>query len=289
MLNAIRDGIIAINTDDRVHTYNRAFAQMWDLPPFDEANPQTYNDIKAHLNAFLEKNLVERHDTLLDKDCSPNYTLTIVINEDCVYEQRNIHDGSNDRGISHIWSFHDASAAHRIRSVSQKRLNYLNHVLNHSLIAIFATNREGIFEFSRGGLLDSYGLDQGEVEGKDINVLYAGHPILADIRKVLVGRKIRRVHSFMRGDDIAYSDIMLSPRYNDLNEIVGIIGVAFDVTERRVVQDKLDEQQQLLETVLTHAPLILLATDLSGTVIMSRGRDLAVFELMQNEIVLTAS
>ena len=46
-----------------------------------------------------------------------------------------------------------------------------------------------VFEFSRGGLLDSYNLEQGEIEGQDIKVLYAGHPLLADVRKVLTGTR----------------------------------------------------------------------------------------------------
>lgn len=287
MLDAIRDGILAINRDDSVHTYNRAFAQMWQLPPFDAQSGLTYEDVKLKLSAFLENHQANHEDRLLDKTLGTNYTLTIVINDDCVYEQRNIHDSSEDRGIAHIWSFHDATSAHRVRSVDAERMYYLNQLLRYAPASVFAVNLDGTVQFSRGKLLNSYNIEQGQSEGKNIFNLYKQHPMVADIRQALSGKRMRRVHAFVRDDSVGYTDIVFSPSYDDHNMIDGMVGVAFDVTELRLAQNELEEKQQMLDAILTHAPLILWATDIDGTVIMSRGRDLSLFDQTQNQSVGT--
>ena len=109
MLDAIRDGLFSIATGDIVHSYNRAFAKMWDLPLFDEKNQQTYESIKAHIEAHITKIGGTIPDCLLNKAMRYTDTQDMYIKEDLVIEQRLAQDADSERGISHVWMFRDVT------------------------------------------------------------------------------------------------------------------------------------------------------------------------------------
>ena len=123
----------------------------------------------------------------------------------------------------------------------------LRAVVNSAAILLWALDRNGICTFSEGKGLEALGLRSGEVVGRSVFDLYAGHPeILADVRRALAGEEFTTV--------VAMGDTVLETRYTVLRDengaLDGVTGVAVDVTEQRSAERALREREkQLAATV----------------------------------------
>lgn len=118
----------------------------------------------------------------------------------------------------------------------RKSENLLRTVITNSPIIIFAIDRDGIFTLSDGQGLEKLNLEPGQVVGQSFFELYKDYPeVLSTIRKVLdTGVKERNIYSF-EGRSF---ETTLTPIY-DNSQINGLIGVAYDVTEREKAESAL--------------------------------------------------
>ena len=111
-----------------------------------------------------------------------------------------------------------------------------------SPIVLFATDREGVFTVSEGRGLERLGQTPGESVGKSAFEMYQDHPaILDNLRRALAGEEFTSV--------IEVSGMAFETSYAPLmapeGEILGVIGVATDVTERRRLEDQLRQAQRM--------------------------------------------
>lgn len=105
----------------------------------------------------------------------------------------------------------------------------LRSVVTNVPIVLFAIDQTGHFTFSDGKGLDLLGLRPGELVGQSAFDVYADYPeILDGLRCALAGR------SFVRTIEIGTTSFesWYSPLYDDNEAVIGVIGVATDVTER---------------------------------------------------------
>ena len=142
-----------------------------------------------------------------------------------------------------------AEKAHR------ETTNYLRTVLNNAPITIFATDKQGRFTLSEGKGLESVGLKPGEnvgVSAFDLYrsltfELYNGNVITGEdvIRRALAGETVNAISKL--GD--VYFDNSIGPLYCDEGNIIGLVGIATDITNQKLLKNKLIEIMTLLENV----------------------------------------
>jgi PAS domain S-box-containing protein len=90
-------------------------------------------------------------------------------------------------------------------------------------------DREGRFTFSEGQALAALGLKPGEVVGRSVQEVYAGDPdVLAAVARAMAGQTFETRNVF--GPTILESH--WAPLRDDVGEVVGVTGVALDVTGR---------------------------------------------------------
>ena len=137
----------------------------------------------------------------------------------------------------------------------------LRTVVGSASLVLFATDKNGVLTLSEGEGLKALGLKPGELVGQSLFELYRDNPqIIQNIRTALSGRAI--------SSDVSVGDLVFDARYtplrNEVNEIVGVIGVATDITESRKAQQALQENEERYRELFENANDVIYTHDLTG-------------------------
>jgi len=134
----------------------------------------------------------------------------------------------------------ETRTAQALRTTEQR----LASVVRHAPIVLWTLNREGVFTLSEGRGLEALGLQPGQVVGQSVFDLYAGQPeVLADARRALAGEVLTSTvvvdhHTF---------DVQYGPLRDPDGNLVGTIGVAMDISDRRKLEEQLRQAQKMEE------------------------------------------
>ena len=126
----------------------------------------------------------------------------------------------------------EASASTRALAENQTRLQF---VVDQAPVVLWALDNSGVFTLSEGRGLEPLGLEPGEVVGRSIFDVYEGNAdVLNDARKALAGHRVR---SAARVGDLVYESRQ-RPLLDSSGKVVGVLGIAADVTAlERVMQE----------------------------------------------------
>ncbi|HWP38495.1 MAG TPA: EAL domain-containing protein [Gemmatimonadales bacterium] len=129
----------------------------------------------------------------------------------------------------------ELEASSRALKTAQERLTT---VVSNSPIVLFSVDREGVFTLSEGAGLKQLGLAPGQVVGQSVWDVYRDVPrIGANIRRGLDGEEI--------DDVVDLGGLAFATHYAPLRDasgtVIGVTGVATDVSERERFQQQLIE------------------------------------------------
>jgi len=142
------------------------------------------------------------------------------------------------------------------------REEQLRAIVRNAPVMIYAVDRQGVITLSEGIGLTSLGKKPGESVGFSVWELYAHQPAaLEKIREALLGKTVQ-VTMDEGGRSFAVS---YAPFRDGSGAVVGAVGVALDVTERKQAERALREQTDLYEALLKAQ------SDLGDLVIVSEG------------------
>ena len=129
------------------------------------------------------------------------------------------------------------------RSRAQLAERHLEHVLDHAPLILFAFDRKGVVTLSEGRGLSALGFAPKELIGRSVFELYANDPVsLANADRALTGEEFT-VESTL-GPDVAL-ETTFTPVKNEEGEVVGVIGVSIEITERIKMQSRLLKAERL--------------------------------------------
>lgn len=114
----------------------------------------------------------------------------------------------------------------------------LTTVVSNSPIVLFSVDRDGVFTVSEGAGLKQLGLAPGQVVGQSVWDLYRDVPrIGANIRRAMEGEEV--------DDVVDFNGLAFATHYAPLRDasgtVIGVTGVATDVSERERFQQQLIE------------------------------------------------
>ena len=139
-----------------------------------------------------------------------------------------------------------------LRDVEQR----LRAVIEHAPVVVFAIDQEGIFTLSEGRGLQALGLAPGQVVGMSAFEIYRDFPqIAANLRACLSGNMVNDV---VRVGNLVFESLYV-PRRDAAERVIGVSGVAWDVTARVRAEETARDleaqlrQSQKMETVGTLA------------------------------------
>ncbi len=151
----------------------------------------------------------------------------------------------------------------------------LRAVVTNSPVLLFALDRDGVFTLAEGKGLAALGLTPEVIVGRAVEEHFAAVPALArDVRRALAGEDCTAIAEM----DGLVLEARHTPVRDETGAVIGVIGVATDITARRRAEER-------LHAVITNAPVVLFAFDPAGIVTLSEGRGLAPLGLSGGEIV----
>lgn len=134
----------------------------------------------------------------------------------------------------------------------------LETVLSNVPIVVFEFDDEGVFTRSEGMALEEIGLERNEAVGRSVFEMYGDTPkINEDVERALAGERVRTTHR-VQG---RVFETWLEPlkREGELSDILregerveGVVGLAYDITEREEKEGELEAYKQELERSNEH-------------------------------------
>ncbi len=157
-----------------------------------------------------------------------------------------------------------------IRDITEQKLaqdalreteNRLRTVVGSASLILFAVDTNGIFTLCEGEGLKSLSLTPGQLVGQSVFEIYADAPKISEhIRRALAG------DSFTASVEV--DELILDVRYSPLTsrsgKILGVIGVATDITETRQAEVSIQESEERYRELFENANDIIYTHDLKG-------------------------
>src|SRR5438067_13299008 len=117
-------------------------------------------------------------------------------------------------------------------------LRRLEALLSSAPVVLFEVDREGVFVRSEGRGLQALGLSSNEVVGRSVFDLYADDPrVIENIRGALAGEMLASVSEV---SGLCY-EVHYVPLRDAAGTVTGVLGLASDITERKLATDLLEK------------------------------------------------
>jgi len=157
--------------------------------------------------------------------------------------------------------FRDVTEQKRAREALKETETRLRTVVASASVILFATDKNGVFTLSEGEGLKTLSLKPGELVGKSVFEVYADHPrVCENIRRALAGETFTsRTEVFNLIFEVRYS-----PLFDEQNNVIGVIGVATDVTDQRRAEAVIRNSEERYRELFENANDIIYTHDLSG-------------------------
>jgi diguanylate cyclase (GGDEF)-like protein/PAS domain S-box-containing protein len=161
---------------------------------------------------------------------------------------------------------------------------HLRTIVGNVPVVLFALDREGVFTLSEGKGLEGLGLRPGEVVGRSVFEVYGAVPeIIENIRRTLGGEA---VVATVEVGELAF-ETFYNPLLNEGGEIVGLIGVAGDITERKRAEEALRESEERFRSTFDEAAIGMTMNGLDGRFLQVNRSLCEMFGYSEEELLAT--
>jgi PAS domain S-box-containing protein len=157
--------------------------------------------------------------------------------------------------------FRDVTEKKQAREALRKAEKRLRTVVGSASLILFATDKKGVFTLSEGEGLKSLSLEPGELVGRSVFEVYADTPQFGEnIRRALKGESFT---SAVTIDEFVF-DVRYSPLTDEHDNVLGVIGVATDITDSRRAEVSIRESEERYRELFENANDIIYTHDLQG-------------------------
>ncbi|MBI4570321.1 MAG: PAS domain S-box protein, partial [Chloroflexi bacterium] len=134
----------------------------------------------------------------------------------------------------------------------------LRTVVANAPVVLFALDTEGVFTLAEGKALDDIGTSAEWLIGRSVYEIYSESPeVLEAVRRALAGEQAAVV---AESGEVAL-EAHMGPVLGPGGEVLGVIGVSTNITERRRSERKLEESDEHLRTLIENVDAIVWEAD----------------------------
>ncbi len=157
--------------------------------------------------------------------------------------------------------FRDVTEKKQAREALRKAEKRLRTVVASASLILFAVDKNGVFTLCEGEGLKSLSLHAGELVGKPAFEIFADSPQIGEsLRRALKGESFT---SSVTVRELVF-EVRYSPLTDERDNVLGVIGVATDITEARRAEISIRESEERYRELFENANDIIYTHDLQG-------------------------
>lgn len=183
----------------------------------------------------------------------------------------------NDRVVATQVAMRDMAEWSQTRERFKRTLNFLNNILqSSSSISILSTDNDRNIDYWNSGAEKLFGYKAEEVVGRQkIDILYV--PDHEDTRKAVEEARIAIIEKKQsttcdvvekaKGGRKLWVRLSLSPRIDEDGNVVGILGIGQDITEKKRAQEELKRSEERFRSIFHQSPIGIALFEQSGKMV----------------------
>ncbi|HEX7584813.1 MAG TPA: PAS domain-containing protein, partial [Prolixibacteraceae bacterium] len=267
-LDSTTDGILVVDTSGKITSYNNQFKAIFDVP---EEILESGNDtiaLESVLNKLKDPNQFINKVQLLYQHPEMDSFDAIEFSDGRIIERFSCPQRLDGKPIGRVWNFRDVS----VREKAGQQLQLMAHTLESINECISITDTEDRILFINEAFLKTYGFSQEELIGQHISIVRSPNNDPEIINKIIkvtanTGWKGEILNRRKDGSDFPIS-LSTSVVQNEKGEILGMVGVAIDVSERKKEELELKESEERYRSFFEGSPDAIFLADLETGILI---------------------
>lgn len=237
-IGAAADGILAIDHQGKILSINQEFRQQWNVGTAPSLDPDL---IEITTRILVDPN--QLHQQVQRESEQPELEGHAVfhLKDGRILERFSKPLRFDDAIVGRVISVRDITQQTRAQNSLAASEKLLRTVVTNTPTILYAIDQRGVYTLCEGKGLETLGLKPGELVGRSAYEFYCDYPkIIRGIDLVLRGEEHRSVLEFGG----VFYDNRATPIRDLDGKVIGIIGVATDVTAQRQAEKALQQAKQ---------------------------------------------
>jgi PAS domain S-box-containing protein len=244
-LEATADGILVVDREGRIVSYNRKFVEMWGIPDAIMASRDDDEAIAFVLDQLRDPDRFALKIRELYGEPEAQSYDWLEFKDGRIFERYSHPQKIGDRIVGRVWSFHDATRMRELEQTLRRQARAFEHVSD----AVIRMDLEGRIADWNAGAEKMFGFSKEEMLGKTPAALAAPETDRDLLRTALdaarrQGRWSGELPFVRRNGTRGVCDAVVVPLADEYGRAVAVLGIARDVTERRKLEAELRKSRE---------------------------------------------
>ena len=262
-IESIMDGIIVVNLQREVTSYNTRFLETWHLDS--KVAESTANNML--LDTILMQ--IEEPDDLQDQvkqlyaNPEKEAFITLLLRDSRVLECYSKPQQLDDRIIGRVWSFRDITARHQ----ADIELRKLSSAIEASPATVVITDTMGTIQYVNPKFSELTGYTAAEAIGQNPRILKSGiHPLefYEKLWKTITDGNVWRgeLCNRKKNGEVYWESAAVAPVKDEKGRISHFVAVKEDITERKQAEEDIKKAKEHAELLYKLIPSAIFTVDM---------------------------
>ena len=253
VLNATDNGILIVDTNRKVLQYNSRFVELFKIPPALQKSDEDKELLDFVLHQIIDpQQFIDKIRELYSQPEVESLDM-IMFQDGRIFERFSRPMYLNDEVVARVWSFRDITVTENIKREFAKEIGFRKNIIQTLPDLVWLKDAEGVYLGCNKRFEQLFGASEAEIIGKtDYDFVDSE---LADSFKLYDKKAMYKDAPSVNEEWVTFAndghreflETTKIPMYNDAQELIGVLGIAHDITKS---DKKLYESSQILQGII---------------------------------------